>query len=141
VASLIATYIYNSSQSRKLTKRFSKLKGRYIQCDLKGNPKGNPPEDRFAEITQVERNLLTVQGTDEAGRKWNSVILMDAKIPGYGFGQYHYPVSSEADWGLHTIQLEDPDGNVIMVQAHNISAGENKNFPLLWMRNPKQKRV
>src|SRR6267154_1253554 len=58
---------YGSSNCRRrLNKRFSKLKGRYIQCDLAGQPLVN----QFTDVTEVRRNLLVVEGDDPMQGKW-----------------------------------------------------------------------
>jgi hypothetical protein len=111
----------------RLTKRFSKLKGRYVQCDLAGQPLGN----HFIDVVKVRRNLLIVEGDDLAQGKWHSTILMDERFPGFGFGQYQY--ENRIDCGRHEIQVAH-DGKVIFVQARNTSHGLDATFAYLWKR-------
>lgn len=118
-------------QNSKLTRRFSKYKGRYIQCDLAGEPLNG--EDLWTEITDADRNLLTVKGNDLGGLQWTSKILMDERFPGFGSGHYNYLSTNISDWGLHTIQIAE-SGEVILVQVQNISGGANKTYPLLWKK-------
>jgi hypothetical protein len=66
ISSLAAAAIFlaftDGIHGLRLRKRFSKLKGRYVHCDLAGQSLGN----QFTDITQVRRNLLTVEGDDPA---------------------------------------------------------------------------
>ena len=130
VSSILATVWYAHYQSARLTKRFAKYKGRYIQCDLKGQPLTG--DDLWTEITSVDRGLLTVRGVDVGGLEWTSKILMDERFPGFGSGHYHYLSSAESDWGLHTIQAADD--NTILVQVENISGSKDSTYTLLWKK-------
>jgi hypothetical protein len=131
LSSLFAAMIFlaftDGIKGLRLKKRFSKLKGRYIQCDLAGQPLGN----QVTNIVNVRRNLLIVEGDDSAQGKWQSTILMDERFPGFGFGQYQY--DNEHDCGRHEIQVAH-DGKVIFVQAQNTSHGRNATFAYLWKR-------
>jgi len=130
-ASILAAAIYTAWQNRKLTKRFSRYKGRYTQCDLRGEPLNK--NALWTEITNVDRGLLTVKGNDLGGLEWASKILMNERFPGFGSGHYHYPASAESDWGLHTIQIVD-EGATILVQVQNMSGGKNNIYTLLWKK-------
>ena len=133
LASLVAAVTYAFVADRikgyRLKKRFSKLKGRYVQCNLQGEPF----EGRFTDITKVQRNLLTVEGDDATPDKWHSTILMDERFPGFGFGQYQYQYSNRPDCGRHEVQVVD-DGKIIFVQAQNTSHGQNTTFAYLWKK-------
>jgi hypothetical protein len=133
VSSVLASVAFTGYQNSKLTRRFSKYKGRYVQCDLIGEPLNG--EDLWTEITDVDRGLLTVKGNDFGGLEWTSKILMDERFPGFGSGHYHYLSTHESDWGLHTIQIAE-NGEMILVQVQNISGGKNTSFPLLWKKTP-----
>jgi hypothetical protein len=131
LASLVAavTYVFVADRIKgyRLKKRFSKLRGRYVQCNLQGEPF----EGRFTDITKVQRNLLTVEGDDATPDKWHSTILMDERFPGFGFGQYQY--NNRSDCGRHEVQVKD-DGKVIFVQVQNTSSGQNPTFACLWKK-------
>jgi len=134
LGSWLASVGHMRYQNLKLTKRYSKYKGHYIHCDLKGEPlKG---QELWTQIIDVDRGLLTLKGSDYGGREWTSRILMDDRFPGFGSGHYRYLSAAESNWGLHTIQLVD-DGETILVQVQNISSGKNRTYPLLWKRAPK----
>jgi hypothetical protein len=130
-ASILAAAIYTAWQNRNLTKRFSEYKGRYTQCDLRGEPLNGMA--LWTEITNVDRRLLTVKGNDLGGLEWVSKILMNERFPGFGLGHYHYPATAESDWGLHTIIIVD-EGTTILVQVQNMSGGRSNIYTLLWKK-------
>jgi hypothetical protein len=131
ISSLAAAVIFLAStdgiRGLRLTRRFSKLRGRYAQCDLAGQSLAN----QFTDITHVRHNLLTIEGDDPVQGKWHSTILMDERFPGFGFGQYQY--DNQHDCGRHEIQVAH-DGRTIFVQAQNTSHGRNNTFAYLWKR-------
>ena len=132
VTSLVAaaTYAFVADQIKghKLNKRFSKLKGRYIQCTLEG-----PEFDgRFTDITAVQRNLLILEGDDATRNRWHSTILMDERFLDFGFGHYQYKYRH--DCGRHEIQVAD-DGRTIFVRVENTSHGKNLPYTLIWKKS------
>jgi hypothetical protein len=133
VSSILGTVWYVQRQNARLTKRFSKYKGRYVQCDLRGEPLSG--DDLWTEITEVDRTLLTTKGNDFGGLEWIGKVLMDDRFPEFGSGHYRYLSTDELDWGLHTIQIAE-GGEIILVQVQNVSGGKNKVFPLLWKKTP-----
>lgn len=75
-AAIVLLAFTDGIRGLRLRRRFSKLKGRYVQCGVDGEPFAN----RFTEVTQVRRNLLIVEGNDSTPDKWRSTILMDERF-------------------------------------------------------------
>jgi hypothetical protein len=127
VAAATYAFVADRIKGRRLNKRFSILKGRYHQCNLQGEEF----DGRFTDITEVRRNLLTLEGDDATRNRWRGTILMDERFPSFGFGQYQYQY--RPDCGRHEIQVTD-GGKTIFVRVENTSHGQNPPFTLIWKR-------
>jgi hypothetical protein len=129
VASSLMTYLLMYlTRKYQLKSKFSKLNGRYGQYTIDEEPITNG----VTEVDYLTGNVILIKGESPEGR-WESRIMMNETLPGFGSGIYQYTDPGRNDCGIHQIQVS-PSKNMIYVLTTNTSHGKNNTSAYIWKR-------